>query len=155
MGQTQRDGTNSKIFVSLRKTEEWSYTLQNNTTGVLTKKDLRVQNTGRLDRHVVLLVDYEPNALVFMNSWGIDFANGGYFRVENADVLGLEFYDVFSHKSDLLKEEIQAYGNQGSARPMTGSLESLSTVSLSGLRADLPLDTTQWSTPTVQAAAAA
>ncbi|OXA43242.1 uncharacterized protein LOC118438559 [Folsomia candida] len=128
---------------------------KDNPIGVLTKKDLRVQNTGRLGRHVVLLVDYEPNALVFMNSWGIDFADGGYFRVENADVLGLEFYDVFFHKSDLSKEEIQAYGNQGSDPSTTGSLESLSTVSLSGLAADLPLDGEQWSTPTVHAATVA
>ncbi|OXA54703.1 hypothetical protein Fcan01_10566 [Folsomia candida] len=84
-----------------------------NPTGILKSKDIGNHNTGAYGGHAVLLVKCEPDGLVFMNSWGTGWADGGFFRVENADVLGLKFYDVFFLESDLKPEEIQAYKNKG------------------------------------------
>ena len=46
-------------------------------------------------RHAVVLIRCHPNCLVFMNSWGEVFGDGGFFRVENEKALhNMEFFDV-------------------------------------------------------------
>ncbi|XP_021959380.2 uncharacterized protein LOC110855270 [Folsomia candida] len=82
---------------------------KNNPTGILKSEDIGNHDNSAVGGHAVLLVKCEPDGLVFMNSWGTGWADGGYFRLENEDVLGLKFYDVFFLKSDLKREEIQAY----------------------------------------------
>ena len=37
--------------------------------------------------HAVVLIRCHPNCLVFMNSWGQKFADGGFFRVRDGTVL--------------------------------------------------------------------
>lgn len=44
-----------------------------------------------------------------MNSWGNDWGDNGYFKVENADVLGIEFSEIYWDKSDLSPDEINSY----------------------------------------------
>jgi len=48
-----------------------------------------------------------------MNSKGSGWADGGFFRVQNAAVLGLEFYDIFWSEDDLLLSEKEAYRRDG------------------------------------------
>lgn len=86
---------------------------EKNPKGILTAKDIGKNYTGQYGGHAVLLVKCEPNALVFMNSWGTKWANQGYFRVENAAVLNMQFYDTFFLESDLSSREIQAYKEKG------------------------------------------
>eukprot|EP01084_Bolivina_argentea_P263225 445426_1 len=73
----------------------------NNGKGILTSDDLKIEqeekklgNTG----HAVVFIRCEPNCLVFMNSWGIEFADHGFFRVKTSNVLHVKtrpaFYDV-------------------------------------------------------------
>lgn len=40
-----------------------------------------------------------------MDSWGVGWAEQGFFKVQNADVLGLELTDVFYTIKDLTEEE--------------------------------------------------
>jgi aminopeptidase C len=55
----------------------------------------------------------ESDHLYIMNSWGDDWADNGFFRIENADVLSQNhncyFYDVFWYISMLSEYEIEAY----------------------------------------------
>ena len=46
-----------------------------------------------------------------LNSWGRNFADNGSFRIENKNVLDLEFMDIFWYESDLTKEEKDKYNN--------------------------------------------
>ena len=50
---------------------------------------------SRVVGHAVVLVRCEPSCLKFMNSWGQDWGDGGFFRIENSKVLPkMKFYDV-------------------------------------------------------------
>ena len=66
-------------------------------------------------------------SLGLMNSWGDGWADNGFFRVQNADVLGLEFSDVFWTENDLSKKEKKAYGQHGAeiAARLMASLKGL------------------------------
>ena len=44
--------------------------------------------------------------MLLLNSWEEDWADRGFFRVENADVLGLKLIDVYWTEDDLKEEEI-------------------------------------------------
>ena len=58
------------------------------------------------------MVEIEENCLKFLNSWGKDFGDNGYFRIENENVLDkIKFMDIFWYESDLSQEEINKYNN--------------------------------------------
>jgi len=65
----------------------------------LSKADLNksiAKIDGESGGHAVLLVSYSKKSLRFVNSWGSNWANGGFFEVENEHVLGdLKFCDVY------------------------------------------------------------
>ena len=68
--------------------------------------------------HVVVLIRCHPNYLLFMNSWGEDFVDGGFFRVRDENVFHkMEFFDVYWEEDDLLPSEIDIGGGQGERRP--------------------------------------
>ena len=49
------------------------------------------------------------DGLRFLNSWSYKWGDGGFFRVENAGVLGMTFYDVFFYEKDLTRDEKNAW----------------------------------------------
>ena len=52
-----------------------------------------------------------------MNSWGEKFANGGFFSVENENVLrGMKFYDVYWLETELKQSEKEAYEGECSKK---------------------------------------
>ena len=58
----------------------------------------------------MVLIRCSPECLVFMNSWGQDWADGGFFRVKDASVLNnMKFFDVYWIKKDLTQGEKKAY----------------------------------------------
>ncbi|PFX11308.1 hypothetical protein AWC38_SpisGene25043, partial [Stylophora pistillata] len=71
---------------------------------ILTKKDTditaRAPNT-RTSGHAVVLTSFDSKSLRLLNSWGPKWAYKGFFRVQNADLLGLEFIDVYWTEDDL------------------------------------------------------
>lgn len=60
--------------------------------------------------HAVVLMRCDPHCLTFMNSWGQNFADGGFFRVKDQAVLNeTKFYDVYWTENDLKENEKEAY----------------------------------------------
>jgi hypothetical protein len=62
--------------------------------------------------HAVVLIDIAPNYLRFLNSWGAQWADKGFFKVAKADVLNLKFIDVFWTLDDLTATEKSAYDSK-------------------------------------------
>ena len=70
-----------------------------------------------------MLIRCDPDCLTFINSWGQGFADGGLFRVQDENTLGLQmqepgipdvdavttFFDIFWNESDLKPSEKEAY----------------------------------------------
>ena len=103
-----------------------------NTTkeGILTKKEIDI--TARPPKvptkgHAVVLTSFNSECLRLLNSWGDKWADKGFFKVQNASVLGLDFIDVFWEEEDLTAEEKAYYKNHGSevAKTLMGLLPSL------------------------------
>ena len=90
---------------------------ESNPKGILTKKEIDV--TARPPKtpdfgHTVVLTGFNSECLQLLNSFGEDWADLGFFRVENADVLGLKFIDVYWTEDDLKEEEINYFKKFGS-----------------------------------------
>lgn len=60
-----------------------------------------------------MLIRCDSECLTFMNSWGTNWGDGGFFRVRDSTVLNeTRFFDVYWNLDDLKQEEIQAYERQ-------------------------------------------
>ena len=90
---------------------------ESNPKGILTKREIditaRPPNTVDFGQAVVL-TSFNSECLRLLNSWGEEWADMGFFRVENADVLGLKFIDVYWTEDDLKEEEITYFKKFGS-----------------------------------------
>lgn len=65
----------------------------------------------------MVLIGCDPNCLTFINSWGQEFADGGFFRVKDQSVLNdTKFYDVYWTLNDLKQSEIETYKREGIKR---------------------------------------
>ena len=86
-----------------------------NPRGILTRSylDSKRYSESEPGGHAVVLTSYDADSLRLMNSWGDDWADQGFFRVQNSDVLGLKFVDVFWTLNDLRKREKKAYEQHG------------------------------------------
>jgi hypothetical protein len=117
--------------------DEWD-ALENfydtNPVGILTQNELDVRKRPtcpppRTFGHAVVLTSYNSKCLTFMNSWGEEWADNGFFRVQNAEVLGdqLEFFDVCWELDDLTEKEQEKYLKYGSelAKRLIEFLEGL------------------------------
>ena len=97
---------------------EWDRFLnfyRRNPRGILSHSDLRVREQTRERRsgHAVVLTSFDSQCLRLMNSWSDRWADGGFFRVSDANVLDLEFFDVFWTVADLKQSEKNAYSRHG------------------------------------------
>ncbi|XP_067024555.1 uncharacterized protein [Acropora muricata] len=103
-----------------------------NPRGILTRSYLDSKHVSTSDAggHAVVLTSYDADSLRLMNSWGDDWADQGFFRVQNSDVLGLKFVDVFWISNDLSKKEKKAYEQHGAevAGKLLKSLKGLQVV---------------------------
>ena len=103
-----------------------------NPRGILTRSYLDSKHVSTSDAggHAVVLTSYDADSLRLMNSWGDDWADQGFFRVQNSDVLGLKFVDVFWTSNDLSKKEKKAYEQHGAevAGKLLKSLKGLQVV---------------------------
>ena len=90
-----------------------------NGKGILTKKEIditaRPSNPKRFG-HAVVLTSFNSKYLRLLDSRGPDWADNGFIKVQNADVLGFKFYDVYWEIEDLNKEEKTSFKELGSKR---------------------------------------
>lgn len=99
--------------------DEWSQFRQfydENPKGILTNTsvDISKRVSGyKLLGHAVVLTSYNSEWLYLMNSWGDKWADMGFFRIQNAEVLDMKFIDVFWTSKDLLSNEKAYYKNHG------------------------------------------
>ena len=109
------------VVATFRLTEEeWDIFedfYERNPKGILTKKEIDI--TARPPKHpdfghAVVLTSFNGECLRLLNSWGEDWADMGFFRVQKADVLGLRFIDVYWKEYDLKEEEITYFKKFGS-----------------------------------------
>ena len=86
--------------------------------GILTKNEINVKGRHSDDHtdggHAVVLTSFDSECLRLLNSWGEEWGDMGFFRVQNAEVLGLEFIDVFWETEHLTEEEKNSYEKHGS-----------------------------------------
>lgn len=116
-----------------RQWDAFSIFFNYNPKGVLTEKELdkyyNVQFPSGPGGHAVVLTSYQIKSLFFMNSWGWEWGDNGFFRVANSKVLNCEFYDVYWTLNDLShaeKEEYKRFG-QSVALNLVGRFQSLQT----------------------------
>ena len=116
-----------------RQWDAFSMFFDDNPKGVLTEKELdkyyNVQCPSGPGGHAVVLTSYQIKSLLFMNSWGCEWGDNGFFRVANSKVLNCEFYDVFwtlNDLSDAEKEEYKRFG-QSVAENLISRYQSLQT----------------------------
>ena len=89
---------------------------EKNPKGILTEDIINEKSKEKIDEtgggHAVVLIEIEENCLKFLNSWGKDWADKGYFRIKNEKVLKkLKFMDIFWDETDLTNEEKNSYNN--------------------------------------------
>ena len=90
-----------------------------NDKGILTKKEIditaRPSNPKRFG-HAVVLTSFNSKYLRLLDSRGPDWADNGFIKVQNADVLGFKFYDVYWEIEDLNEKEKTSFKELGSKR---------------------------------------
>ena len=100
------------VVATFRLTEkEWDNFedfYESNPKGILTKKEIDI--TARRPKtpdfgHAVVLTSFDSECLRLLNSGGDEWGDMGFFRVQKADVLGLQFIDVYWTEDDLKDEE--------------------------------------------------
>ena len=109
------------VVATFRLTEkEWDSFedfYESNPKGILTKKEIDI--TARPSEtpdfgHAVVLTSFDSECLRLLNSWGEDWGDIGFFRVQKTDVLRLEFIDVYWTEDDLKEEEKTYFKTFGS-----------------------------------------
>ena len=109
------------VVATFRLTEEeWKIFRnfsQNDPTGILTEKEIDVCNRNAHDAtkgHAVVLTSYNSKCLTLLNSQKTGRDNMGFFRVQNADVLEMDFFDVYWTLEELTEGEKKYYDDNGS-----------------------------------------
>ena len=73
-----------------------------------------IESSQIVGGHAAVLIRCLPNCLVFMNSWGQRFGDGGFFRVQDERVLhNMEFFDIYWEEEDLTSSEKKAFERKG------------------------------------------
>ncbi len=111
--------------------ERFSEFFENSPKGILTESHLGKSKRDpkmELKGHAVVLTSFNSYCLRLMNSWGTDWADQGFFRVRNSDVLDTRFIDVYWTMDDMFESEVEAYKLEGP------TIEGKLVRSLTGLR---------------------
>ena len=101
-----RKGILTKEFINkeIKEIKEINMNLRNIILYYLKKLKMMINNIKeKEDGHVVIIVEYNEDGYVCLNSWSKNFADNGQFRIKNLDVLLSPFIiDVYFNIIDLL-----------------------------------------------------
>ena len=105
--------------LTCKELDKFKEFFKTNGKGILTKKEIDV--TARPSNfkgpgHAVVLTSFNSEYLRLLNSWGFEWGDDGFFKVQNADVLGFKFYDVYWEIEDLNEKEKTSFKELGSKR---------------------------------------
>ena len=105
--------------LTCKEQDKFKEFFKTNGKGILTKKEIDV--TARPSNfkgpgHAVVLTSFNSEYLRLLNSWGFEWGDDGFFKVQNADVLGFEFYEVCGKIEDPNKKEKNPLKEIGSER---------------------------------------
>ncbi|CAM6005987.1 unnamed protein product [Sphagnum balticum] len=101
--------------LDVNRWKEFSKFYEYNPKGMLTKKDLNGPAGGAYGGHAVVLVRCDETSLTFMNSWGPEFGNNGFFTIDKPSTLELEggsrmqFWDIYWTTDDLSAGEVASW----------------------------------------------
>ena len=109
-------------FLSEKQWTNFSNFFKKNKKGILTTEilnrgisDNSLKNDER-EGHAVILIEYNEDGYICLNSWGESFGDKGKFRIKTINVLGDSvIYDVYFYERDLpndLKKEWNWYSQQ-------------------------------------------
>ena len=119
----------ARFYLTGAQWDQFCQFYEENPKGILTRSylDLKHHSTSDPGGHAVVLMSYDAESLRLMNSWGDDWADNGFFRVQNSDVLRLEFVDVFWTLDNLSRKEKRAYDQHGAevAAKLMSSLKGI------------------------------
>ncbi|CAG2223268.1 unnamed protein product [Mytilus edulis] len=108
------------VVATFRLTDpEWyqfSKFFKKKPTSILTKAEIDLSKrdpSATLIGHAVVLTSFNSECFRFMNSWGDNWADMGFFKVQNSKVLDFKFIDVFWTLNDLSKREIDYFKEHG------------------------------------------
>ncbi|CAD8104123.1 unnamed protein product [Paramecium primaurelia] len=97
--QWYADNENQKGFIEF---------FNKNPKGILSS--VGPQSNKDLYGHSVVLISYTSDYYLFINSWGKQWGDNGYFKVKDLDVLGeMEFMEVFWNSNNLTESEKQQF----------------------------------------------
>ena len=108
----------ARFYLTGAQWDQFYWFYEANPKSILTRSMLNLEchsTSTPPHGHAVVLTSYDAESLRLMNSEGDHFADNGFFRVQNADVLGLEFVDVFWTLDNLSEQEKRAYEQHGAA----------------------------------------
>ena len=104
----------AKFRLTERQWENFENFYEQNPKGILTKEIINKPNNYSDEDgggHAVVLTHISKDYLKFLNSWGCNWGDNGYFKIKDAEVLGVEFADIYWETSDLTSDEITYYNN--------------------------------------------
>ena len=106
----------ARFYLSGARWDQFYQFYEQKPKGILTRSflDSKHYSTRKPGGHAVVLTSYDADSLRLMNSWGDDWADNGFFRVQDANVLpGLKFFKVFWTSDSLSQKEKKAYKQHG------------------------------------------
>ncbi|CAG2249943.1 unnamed protein product [Mytilus edulis] len=120
----------ASFYLTNLEWKQFSAFYERQPTGILSKAKIDLRNRDPRDTlsgHAVVLTSFNSKSLRFMNSWGSNWANMGFFRVQNSEVLDFDYIDVFWTLNDLSEQEIKKFEVHGAevACKLINNLKSL------------------------------
>ncbi|CAD8200800.1 unnamed protein product [Paramecium pentaurelia] len=106
--QWKADNMNKNQFNTNENQKGFIAFFNQNRKGILSS--VGPQSNKYLQGHSVVLISYTPEYYLFINSWGKQWGDNGYFKVKDLDVLGeMEFMEVFWDSNNLTESEKQQF----------------------------------------------
>ena len=91
----------TRFILSEKQWKNFNKFFKNNPKGILDKKDLGEREPfPKMTGHAVVLTHIYKDSLRFLNSYGTQWGDNGFFRVRNSKVINAKFIEVYIEPND-------------------------------------------------------